>query len=65
MTVIRKFKVFRLTNYEYFYVEVYNSFFVNLHGLHTMVPRSSSNKKQEETMATISNEMKCYFEKLI
>ena len=27
--------------------------------------RSSSNKKQEETMATISNEMKCYFEKLI
>ena len=27
--------------------------------------RSSNNKQQEETMATISNEMKCYFEKLI
>ena len=27
--------------------------------------RSSNNKKQEESMATVSNEMKCYFEKLI
>ena len=27
--------------------------------------RSSNIKKQEETMATISNEIKCYFEKLI
>ena len=27
--------------------------------------RPSSNKKQEETITTISNEMKCYFEKLI
>ena len=27
--------------------------------------RSSSNKKQKETMATISNDMKCYYEKLI
>ena len=30
-----------------------------------MVNTRSSNKKQEETMATLSNEMKCYFEKLI
>ena len=27
--------------------------------------RSSSNKKQEEIMTTISHDMKCYFEKLI
>ena len=27
--------------------------------------RSSNYKKQEETMATISNKMKCYIEKLI
>ena len=30
-----------------------------------VITRSSSNKKQEETMETNSNEMKCYFEKLI
>ena len=30
-----------------------------------MNTRSSNNKKQEETMATISNEIKRYFEKLI
>ena len=27
--------------------------------------RSSSNKKQEEPVATVSNDIKCYFEKLI
>ena len=27
--------------------------------------RSSNKKKQEETMVTISNEMKCYFKELI
>ena len=27
--------------------------------------RSSNNKKQEETMATVSSKMKCYFETLI
>ena len=27
--------------------------------------RSSNNNKQEETMATVSNKMKCYFGKLI
>ena len=30
-----------------------------------MNTRSSNSEKQEETMGTISNEMKCYFEKLI
>ena len=27
--------------------------------------RSSNSKKQEETMATVSNKIKCYFETLI
>ena len=40
-------------------------FFINLHGFHMVNTRSSSYKKQEENMATTSNEMKCYFEKLI
>ena len=40
-------------------------FFINLLGFHMVNTRSSNNKQQEETMATISNEMKCYFEKLI
>ena len=40
-------------------------FFVNLHGFHMVNTRSVSNKKQEETMGTITNKMKCYFEKLI
>ena len=30
-----------------------------------VITRSSSNKKQEETMAGISSDIKCYFEKLI
>ena len=56
-------EVFRLTNYDYFYVEVCNSFFINLHGFQMVNIRSSNNKKQKELMATISNEMKCYFKK--
>ena len=60
---IRKFHVFRFTNYNHFYVEVYKFFY--LHGFHIAKTRSGNNKKQEEPMATINNEMKCYFEKLI
>ena len=30
-----------------------------------MNTKLSNSEKQEETMGTISNEMKCYFEKLI
>ena len=40
-------------------------FFINLLGFHMVNTRSSNNKQQEETMANISNEIKCYFEKLI
>lgn len=52
-----------MTNYDY--VAFCNSFFVNLHGLHMVNTRSSNKKKQEETMATVSNEIKCYFKELI
>lgn len=50
-----------LTNYDY--VAFCNSFFVTLHGM--VNTRSSNKKKQEETMETVSNEIKCYFEELI
>ena len=56
-----KSQVFRLTHYVYFHVEVHNSFFINLHGFHMVNTKLSNNKKQEETVTTISNEMKCYF----
>ena len=42
-------------------VEVYNSFFISLHGFQMVNARSSNNKKQEEVTVNIGNEIKCYF----
>ena len=41
----------------------FNKYLIFYKNILSFRSRSSNNKEQEETIATISNEMKCYFEK--
>ena len=49
----------------YIYVKVYNGRFTNLHAFHMVNTRSNNTKAKEDKMTTATDELKCYFEKLI
>ena len=49
----------------YICVKVYSGRFTNLHAFHMVNTRSNNTKAKEDKMTTATDELKCYFEKLI